>query len=687
MRFFERPFLTAALLSLVVLYATGFGAEADDGSTGPWPQWRGPEGLGVSSERNLPEKWDSDSRNIRWKTEIPGEGVSSPVVSNGRVILTTAYESPKAVVSQNHIALAGLGLAIIFLTRAVIDFFGGRRKRARKKMLPAESGLPGRFEVFLGWFTSFAFIGLALLVTAGRKYCDSVFGGVGLIVLKLGFGDTEHLCSIYQGIPAADWLTLGGIAFLGLAVCVGWLRAHSIWRLLGVGVVGLCAFYFMKLTPSNQWMEKIELPEKLAFIFPGLVIASWHLLKYFEVRCKPGVGLPKNKTSTFSERINTTLEKLNHLEIRWKHENMWRIGGVRSVFFVVLLASLSLLVFIPPNFFEAQLGFQRVVVCVDMKTGNLLWERTVFVAPTERKHADSTYATPTAAADGRHIIASFGVGVACLDFEGNVLWREPDPGYTKNTRYGAACSVVLAGDTVIVVQEREHGSNRPTWIAAFDKQTGNARWKITPESIHECFTTPLVYRDENNAQLIVATWGSVVSFDIESGRRLWVKTIHTEQLVASPTRAGAFLCVGGGTWGPNATIMMRLNSVDEGAAPDIIWQSDKDTPGNCSPVIYDGKLFTVTDTGRVTCFDAESGEMFWNKRLKGGRYLSSLVAGDGKVYVCNTKGLTTVIAAEAKFKILSENNLMGRCLASPAVADGCILLRIANYLYCIEKER
>jgi len=44
-----------------------------------WSQWRGPEGNGVSSETNLPAEW-SDTRNIKWKTPIPGRGHSSPVV-------------------------------------------------------------------------------------------------------------------------------------------------------------------------------------------------------------------------------------------------------------------------------------------------------------------------------------------------------------------------------------------------------------------------------------------------------------------------------------------------------------------------------------------------------------------------------------------------------------------------------
>jgi outer membrane protein assembly factor BamB len=56
-----------------------------------WPEFRGPGGQGHSAERGVPIEW-SESRNIAWKTPIPGQGWSSPVVSAGRIWLTTAVE-------------------------------------------------------------------------------------------------------------------------------------------------------------------------------------------------------------------------------------------------------------------------------------------------------------------------------------------------------------------------------------------------------------------------------------------------------------------------------------------------------------------------------------------------------------------------------------------------------------------
>ena len=58
-------------------------------SAGDWPQFRGPSGTGVADEKNLPTTW-SATENVRWKAEIPGRSVSSPVVSAGRVYAASA---------------------------------------------------------------------------------------------------------------------------------------------------------------------------------------------------------------------------------------------------------------------------------------------------------------------------------------------------------------------------------------------------------------------------------------------------------------------------------------------------------------------------------------------------------------------------------------------------------------------
>ena len=76
------------------------------GSAANWPQWRGPDGSGVSNEKNLPGEW-SPAKNIKWKTAIDGRGHSSPIVWGNKIFVTTAVEGEvvpgaKAVTHTNE---------------------------------------------------------------------------------------------------------------------------------------------------------------------------------------------------------------------------------------------------------------------------------------------------------------------------------------------------------------------------------------------------------------------------------------------------------------------------------------------------------------------------------------------------------------------------------------------------------
>jgi outer membrane protein assembly factor BamB len=57
-----------------------------------WPGWRGPDGTGHSQERDVPVRW-SATESVRWKTPLPGPGMSSPIVWGDRVFLTQALDN------------------------------------------------------------------------------------------------------------------------------------------------------------------------------------------------------------------------------------------------------------------------------------------------------------------------------------------------------------------------------------------------------------------------------------------------------------------------------------------------------------------------------------------------------------------------------------------------------------------
>ena len=94
-------------------------------------------------------------------------------------------------------------------------------------------------------------------------------------------------------------------------------------------------------------------------------------------------------------------------------------------------------------------------------------------------------------------------------------------------------------------------------------------------------------------------------------------------------------------------------------------------------------LFTVTSGGVMTNHEAATGDVHWRERLEG-EYYASLVAGDGKIYATNTEGATTVIAAEPLYREISVNQSGNGVYASPAIADGGLLIRTADELFFIE---
>src|SRR5690349_4217761 len=89
----KRQIVASSVLLLVLSAFIAFNTTAKTSSN--WPQWRGPESQGVSDEKNLPTEW-SDTKNVLWKTELPGKGFSQPIIWENKVFLTTDVEGGPA---------------------------------------------------------------------------------------------------------------------------------------------------------------------------------------------------------------------------------------------------------------------------------------------------------------------------------------------------------------------------------------------------------------------------------------------------------------------------------------------------------------------------------------------------------------------------------------------------------------
>ena len=88
------------------------------------------------------------------------------------------------------------------------------------------------------------------------------------------------------------------------------------------------------------------------------------------------------------------------------------------------------------------------------------------------------------------------------------------------------------------------------------------------------------------------------------------------------------------------------------------------------------------------CLEARTGkEIYGRQRLRTGTYSGSPVLADGRIYITNEDGVTSVIKAGPHFEILSENEFDVYTLSSPAMSGGQIYFRTTKYLWAIGSQK
>ena len=119
-------------------------------------------------------------------------------------------------------------------------------------------------------------------------------------------------------------------------------------------------------------------------------------------------------------------------------------------------------------------------------------------------------------------------------------------------------------------------------------------------------------------------------------------------------------------------------------ATHVVWKLNKSVPAKPSALLAGQQIYMVDDRGIASCIDARTGEVLWHERI-GGEYSSSPVWSDGRIYVFDENGKSTVLADGRQFKLLATNHLDAGCMASPAVAGKSLLVRTKTHLYRIEE--
>ena len=336
--------------------------------------------------------------------------------------------------------------------------------------------------------------------------------------------------------------------------------------------------------------------------------------------------------------------------------------------------------FITSALIESQ---QKVLLCYDCKSGNLLWQKTVLETTFEKKHENNSFASGTPATDGNRVYLSFLDGqdivVAAYDFSGKQIWLQRPGAFLSP--HGYSCSPVLFDDKVIINGDSQGDS----FVAALSKTDGHIIWKVTHDRPAHSFSTPIIRKMAGKMQMIFCGNKEITSYNPDDGKRYWFVNGPSEDFCSSPVyneKNGLVLV--SSAWPMRNLVAIKPDGQGDVTESHVVWQSREGAYYVPSPVCTDEYLFTTMTNGRVHCIEAATGKILWIENL--GMQYSSPVLVNGLVYMPNDEGVITVIKPGPKFEYISKNSIGEKMNASPAISNGKIYLRGYKHLFCISKD-
>lgn len=335
---------------------------------------------------------------------------------------------------------------------------------------------------------------------------------------------------------------------------------------------------------------------------------------------------------------------------------------------------------------------QRLLLCLDRKTGKKLWEAgTVYPGP-ELTHGTNPYCSASPATNGERTVVFFAsAGVFCYDSQGRELWKRTDLGEQKHI-WGNGTSPVISGNKVFL----NFGPGEKTVLYCFDLETGKTLWLhdepggASGEGKEKkwlgSWADPLLRNTGSRDELFMAYPGRVCAFDPGSGKQLWTCAGLNDLVYNSLLYAEGVVVAFGGYGGKGLAV--RAGGAGDVTATHRLWHLPKVSQRIGSGVLHGGYHYILSDGGIAECRDLKSGEMIWNERLKGpgptGQNWSSLVlSGDGLCYAVNQGGDAFVFRAAPKFELLATNSIGEKVIGSMAVSNGDLFIRGYKNLWCI----
>ena len=324
-------------------------------------------------------------------------------------------------------------------------------------------------------------------------------------------------------------------------------------------------------------------------------------------------------------------------------------------------------------------------LCLRASDGETDWDREVFqqsAASAPKIHTKNSHASPTPLVAGERLYVHFGhQGTACLDLNGDVIWRNNRIKYPPV--HGNGGSPILVGDKLIFTCD---GESDPR-VVALDAGTGKEAWQFErpgnpPKKFS--FATPLAIAVNGQTQVICPGSGVVNALDPVTGREIWRVRHDGYSVIPKPVFGHGLVFFSTGYDSPSV-MAVRAGGRGDVTETHVAWMLKKGAPHTPSLLVVGDELYMVADKGIATCVDARTGKQHWQERV-GGNYSSSLVFADGKIFLQSEEGPAIVLRPGTTFEKLSDTGFAERTLASYAVGDSALFIRTESNLYRVEEK-
>jgi outer membrane protein assembly factor BamB len=240
------------------------------------------------------------------------------------------------------------------------------------------------------------------------------------------------------------------------------------------------------------------------------------------------------------------------------------------------------------------------------------------------------------------------------------------------------------------------------FLTALDMKTGETIWRTDRTTdygdldkdgkprldgdMRKAYGTPALFTSNGQTQVISVGSRAAFGYDAKTGKELWTITHDDFNAAAQPLIFNDMAIINTGSRGANL-LAVRLDGSTRGdvTASHVVWNREKGNSRLCFPALFEGRIYSLTDNGVISCIDAATGHETWTGRV-GGNFVASPVIANGLVYLCDEEGRTTVVRTGDKYEVVTKNRLADGGKASPAVAGGAIFLRTATHVYKLAAE-